>query len=259
MSHVQSPGPGSPKLAIRLGDSLERAFEASDLTTHRAAVALLRTVFEDHYVDPEHNWQPILPVRHPSAAQPDYDFSVIHRGWNVVLSDFTFPHRGPERVTLPLAAYVREVVRFGEAVLAAPPVCRNYRDSESEALARYRQYLLDLIGLGRAALGGHNYWELCEEFHMIHGSLKRPLHLRVVDILDHGGGRLRAPQIAVVEVCFGPLHDGEKTALRINRGDVVLATVLAIEPAGATLRLEGIGPGGLFVGDELFGLQCFYP
>lgn len=259
MGHVKKPGSDNSKLALKLGDRVLHSFDSGSLPAYRSAVALLRTVFEDHFADPEHGVGLLLLGHQPDGLPLSQDFTVIHRGSHLELSDFTQSHGGPSCVQMPLKAYVREVVRFGEAVLAAAPVCRNYSDRESRELMEQRQYLLDLVGLGRATLGGHNYWELCEEFHMVHGSIKQPLRLEVMDIMDDGGGKLRAPQTVQVKIRFGPLCAGEKTLVRPNGGDAVLATVQSREQDSATLLLEGIGPGGLAAGDQLIGLQCFYP
>jgi hypothetical protein len=67
------------------------------------------------------------------------------------------------------------------------------------------------------------------------------------------------PVSVEARVRFGPIRAGEVLAMRLNRGDLVRATVSEFTTSGAVFLLEGVGSGGVCPGDLLFGTQMLYP
>ncbi len=252
---------GSPKrLRLRLGDLLIQGIVDEGLGTVQSAIALLRTVFEDHYVDPDH--QSCLFFHGcaiTGSRRQTYDFTVVHRGDRVILSDFTFPKPGPRCISLPLRTYAAEVLRFAQRVRATgletdgmPPWQQAYAESQWKALT-------DLTELTHRFLTGEDadYKAFCDEFYALHGRLKRPLELQILDVIHEGD--VWEPKIVQARVAFGPIQTGEVLPMRLNHGDVIRVSAEAFTSGGVILRLEGVGSGGVRPGDRLHGLQLFYP
>lgn len=262
MDRTRAVGRNPTLIRLRLGDHLLHTFDEGDLATYQSAVALLRTVFEDHYVDPDHqsclffHGCTILGSRSAS-----HDFTVVHRQGRVILSEFTFQRSGPSCVCLPLDVYAREVIGFAERVLHCPPPPRQRPEWQERYVQMQRNHLRNLIDLGRRFLaeGCEEYERFCAEFHETHGSLKRPLTVEILAILNEGEVEPRHPYFAEARTLFGPLSARETAPMRLNGGDVVLVTVERFTVRGALLQVEGVGSGGLRPGDKLYGLQLFYP
>lgn len=260
MVEGHSAGRTPTLLRLHLGDHLIQTFDDGDSATVQSAVALLRTIFEDHYVDPEHQTCLFFHGCTLTGSRNRFhDFNVIHRGDRVILSDFTFQQQGPACVSLPITAYAAEVVRFAMQVQSGDRHERPRPDWQQHYLDTQRRYLEQLTELARRLLagGGADYPRFCELFQQLHGKLKRPLELQVLTILGESGPR--KPVRIRVRVMFGPLGVREVLPMRLNLGDVVLATVNEFTNEGVLLTLEGVGSGGVRPGDRLFGLQRFYP
>lgn len=257
----ESPVRAAPSLLrLRLGEHLVQAAVDEKLAMLQTAVALMRTLFEDHYVDPEHQSCLFFHGCAIAGAQNEtHDFTVRHRSGQVVLSEFTFPWKGPASVTLPLFHYARDVLHFAEQVshrqrraATHPAWRRQYADS-------LRGHLHVLIGLSRRflAAGCERPAVFREEYHHLHGHLKRPLELQVTAVLEDAGPF--QPVTVLSRVLFGPVQARQVTPMRLNRGDVIRVSVLQFTPAGIALTVEGVGSGGVRPGDRLYGLQLFYP
>ena len=243
---------------LRLGDQFIKTFEQGEPSALQSAVALLRTIFEDHYVDPDHKTCLFFHGCTINGARKAYDFTVIHRGGRVILSEFTFPWTGPACVELPLLAYAGEVVGFGESVAAAGLRHRTRPEWQFRHLQAQMEHLEQLLALGRRLLacGPAEHPACCEAFQARHGHLKRPLELQVIAVREAGAPF--QPARVAARVLFGPVKLNEVLPVRLNRGDVVRATVDRFEMSGPELLLEGVGSGGVRPGDRLFGLQHFY-
>lgn len=231
------------------------------------AVALLRTLFEDHQVDLEHQSCLFFNGCTIGTCSAQHDFSVTHRGGAVVLSDFTFARmRDTGPVTVPLSQYAREVVQFARQARALPEPAGLAGWAE-RLRADQRRQLQELIALGEQLLatGCRDHLSLCQRFRCSHGLLKRPLELQVLAVTEPGtppgaGGPTEPlPWVVECRVQFGPISVHELVPLRVNGGDVVLGQALSFGPRGVTLRVMGVGSGGLAPGDRLSGLQLFYP
>lgn len=151
-----------------------------------AAVGLLRTVFEDHVVDPEMGSYLFFQGSVLGDSSANYDFSVTHRGDAVLLSDFTAPApAGP--VVLGWREYAGEVVHFAREVsrwprpAGAPGWALQYADDQAAQLR-------DLLDLASAAIAdpGGNRREYAPRFHALHGHRKRPLELVVTEVVAEG-------------------------------------------------------------------------
>lgn len=248
------------QVRLRLGDHLIQTSYDGARSVLQSAVALLRTVFEDHHVDSEHAACRFFHgCTLAGLGDRSHDFTVVHKGDRVVLSDFTFRALGPAYVSLPLLTYAEQVVQFGlrlldglDDPLDGPDWHRNYlRGMHAELEA-----LVDL-GAELLAASGQNYVEICEEFREAHGSRKRPLELLWVETTE--GGEPRKPILGKCRVNFGPLGAREALPMRLNGGDVVLVSVQEFTHAGVVVKVEGVGSGGIRPGDHLYGLQLFYP
>jgi hypothetical protein len=247
-------------LHLHLGDHLIRTVEDGELSTVQSTVALLRTIFEDHYVDPEHQSSLLFHGCTLSGSEKHpHDFTVVHRADRVILSEFTFKHRGPACVSLPLLAYTEELVKYGDTVLSSGPAIRPRPKWQQEFLDGQWEDLRKLHQLARQLLlqGLGDYGALRTEFIEVHGRLKRPLEMQVVSVeIDSGP---RKPVVVQARIVFGPIGSGQRLPIRLNGGDVVLAHVVGFAVDGAILTLEGVGSGGVRIGDRLYGLQHFYP
>lgn len=243
-----------------LGDHRIEALGDAELATLQTAVAMLRTLFEDHYVDPEH--QSCLFFHGCTIAGGErvaHDFTVVHRGGRVVLSDFTFPWQGPACVSLPLKRYTTEVLRFTGQVQERGRSPEERPEWQQQYVDSLWHHLNTLTVLGHQFLIGRceDRVAYCEQFHMSHGYLKRPLELQIGAVLEDAAPF--APVVVQSRVAFGPIHARQVLPMRLNRGDVVRVSVREFTRYGAILTLEGVGSGGVRPGDRLFGMQLFYP
>lgn len=241
--------------------------DEADIGAVPTAVALLRTLFENHHVDPEHQSCLFFNGCTIGTCTVQYDFSVTHRGGAVVLSHFTFNHFqdfGP--IPIPLTQYAREVLQFARRARSIPEPLGLTGWAE-RLRADQRKQLLELIELAEGLVGAgcRNHAELCEEFRQTHGLRKRPLELLLLAVAEEGarpGDRNPegpAPWVVECRVQFGPISVNELVPLRVNGGDVVLAQAVSFGPRGVTLHVMGVGSGGLAAGDRLTGVQQFYP
>lgn len=241
-----------------------------------AAVALLRTVFENHEVDPSHRSSAFFNGCAINTHHARYDFSVTHVGDAVLLSDFTFPiPQEPPFIRLPLPEYVRAVTEFARDVRAIP-VPLGLTDWGERILREQRRHLATLLQLAESYLdqGCRNQQAFHAAFHRQHGCLKQPLQLEITSITEAGdplphipahpgprpmaGADPPAPWIIEARVTFGPLETRAAVPLRTRSGDLVLAEALRFTERGVELAVRGVGPDGLAPGDCLRGLQLFY-
>jgi len=247
-------------LHLHLGDHLIRTVEDGGLSTVQSTLALLRTIFEDHYVDPEHQSSLLFHGCTLSGSEKNHhDFTVVHRGDRVILSEFTFKHHGPTCVSVPLLAYTEELVKYTNTVVSNGTTVRPRPAWQQEVLDGQWEELRKLHALSRQLLlqGLGGYGALRTTFDEVHGRLKRPLEIQIMSIgIDFGP---RKPVVVQARIVFGPIGTGQRLPVRLNGGDVVLAHVSGFTMDGAVLTLEGVGSGGVRPGDRLYGLQYFYP
>ncbi len=247
-------------LHLHLGDHLIRTVEDGELSAVQSTLALLRTIFEDHYVDPDHQSSLLFHGCTLSGSEKcPHDFTVIHRADRVILSEFTFKHSGPTYVSLPLLGYAEELVRYSGTVISIGTTIRPRPKWQQEFLDGQWEELRRLHHLARRLLsqGFDDYALLRTEFMNVHGHLKRPLEMQIVSV--NGVSEPRKPIQVQARIVFGPIGNGQRLPVRFNGGDVVLARVKGFATDGAILSLEGVGSGGVRIGDRLFGLQNFYP
>lgn len=244
-------------LTLRLGTYLLQPPEDEERGLLQSAVSLLRTVFEDHHVDPDH--QSALFFHGRTLPGGPYDFSVIHRGDLVILRDFTFEVKGPRTVKIPLLVYAREVAQFArqatlprETPLTRPEWQQRYVESLRSTANELMTLAERLITEGQEA-----FPKVRAIFQERHGAQKRPLELQIRQIAAPHTPWQPVPVVA--KAVFGPLRLNERIPFKLNSGDTILATVEAFKPEGIHLTLEGIGHGGIGQGDRLIGLQLFYP
>lgn len=247
-------------LRLRLGDHLIRTCGTSEMDLLVSTVALLRTVFTDHFVDPDHHDCLFFHgCTIAGSPQHSHDFTVVHRGEFVHLSEFTFPWPGPSPLVISRREYARDVLAHAKSVWAdglqphPRPVwqeeyVRDCWTTMNELTALTEQYLADADPNGTASR---------ETFQIAYSATKRPLELLVTEVLTES--EPFQPVEVQVRILFGPLRRHEVLPLSLNRGNLVLGTVSGFAPTGALLRLEGVGSGGISPGDALFGLQLYYP
>ncbi|HEY3369116.1 MAG TPA: hypothetical protein VGK74_29020 [Symbiobacteriaceae bacterium] len=245
-------------MKLRLGDHQIETQIGADLAALQSAVALLRTVFEDHYVDPDHQSCLFFHGRTIAGAQNQhYDFTLVHREDRVMLSDFTFPWKGPAYISLPLHTYAREVIRFAENVAATEVRLEGMPAWQRSAAELQSTYLADLLALTRRYIDGEaGYDACCAVFQDVHGRLKRPLELEVLAVLE--AAEPFEPCQVEARITFGPVRLGEILPVRIHRGDMLRGVAEEFSHQGVRLRLEGVGSGGIRPGDRLYGMQLFY-
>lgn len=244
-------------LTLRLGSYLLQTQEDEEFRLLQSAVALLRTVFEDHQVDPDH--QTALFFHGRTLPGGPHDFAVTHRGDHVVLSEFTFETRGPKALKISLATYAREVAQYARQVLETEPKPISRPDWQTRYVESLRQSLGDLTALADqvATEAPAAYPQARQSFQERHGNQKRPLELQVKTVLGRPTPWVPIPVVA--RALFGPLRLNERIPVRLNGGDTILATVDGFKPEGIHLTLEGVGHSGVLPGDRLIGLQLFYP
>lgn len=246
-------------MKLRLGDHEIETQVGVDLATLQSAVALLRTVFEDHYVDPDHGSCRFFHGRTIAGAQnQSYDFTLVHREDRVILSDFTFPWQGPAYASLPLRSYAEEVRQFAEDVAARGVRFESLQPWQRPVAETHYAHLTSLLALLRRFLAGESdYGDCCSVYQEMHGHLKRPLELEVLAVVEDG--EPFQPIRVDARIAFGPLRMGEVLPLRVNRGDMVRGMVEEFHNQGARLTLQGVGSGGIRPGDRIYGMQSFYP
>lgn len=245
-------------LTLRLGHYLLQTQEDGEIRLLQSAVALLRTVFEDHHVDPDH--QTALFFHGRTLPGGPHDFTVVHRSGQVILSEFTFPVKGSRQIAIPITTYAREVAHFAGQVLSAASGQGHPRpDWQQRYVENLRTAAGELIALAErlAREGAASFPSLKAIFEQSQGAQKRPLELQVKEVGD--APTPWHPVQVVARVIFGPLRLHERIPVRLNGGDTILATVTGFQPDGVHLTLEGIGHGGIARGDRLIGLQLFYP
>lgn len=237
-----------------------------DLGAVPSALALLRTVFEDHHVDPDHQSCLFFNGCTIGTCTAQYDFSVTRAGDAVLLSDFTFPQlREQAPVRVPIALYAREVVNFAHAALDVP-VPAGLAPWAEELHGHQRNQVEEVLHLAEAfvAQGCRNISRFYAEFQRRHGCRKRPLELQILsveargDALGQEASDTPLPWLVEARVLFGPISVNELVPMRVNGGDVVLVQGLRFGPRGISLAVMGVGSGGLAAGDRLTGLQLFY-
>ena len=244
-------------LTLRLGTYLLQTPEDEERGLLQSTVALLRTVFEDHHVDPDH--QTALFFHGRTLPGGPYDFSVIHRGDQVILRDFTFEVKGPKTVKLPLLVYANEVANFARQAMSTRPRPFPRPEWQQRYVESLRQTAHELTALTERLVveGQESFPKIKAIFQEHHATQKRPLELQVKQVATpHTPWR---PVEVVAKAVFGPLRLNERIPVKLNSGDTILATVEAFKPEGIHLTLEGIGNGGICPGDRLIGLQLFYP
>lgn len=244
-------------LTLRLGTYLLQTPEDEERGLLQAAVSLLRTVFEDHHVDPDH--QTALFFHGRTLPGGPYDFSVIHRGDQVILRDFTFQVKGPSAVKIPLLVYAREVARYARQAMAAHPRRIARPEWQQRYVESLRIIASELTALAERVIaeGQEAFPTVKAIFQKHHGAQKRPLELQVKQVVTPHTPWQPVPVVA--RAVFGPLRLNERIPVKLNSGDTILATVEAFKPEGIHLTLEGVGNGGICPGDRLIGLQLFYP
>lgn len=208
-----------------------------------SALALLRTAFEDHYVDRDHDGCLFFSGKTIPAATAEYDFSVTHRGDAVFLSEFSWcPELEPQRISR--IAYVQAVVNFARAVRGA-----GFWDEDLAKLLRLAQQYLE-EDCRRPAL----YSDL---FHQLHGHRKQPLQLVVTNLFRPSPDG--APDWEVsAQVKFGPIRRGQLELVRQNGGTILVIQALDFDADGVHIAVRGEGAATLSPGDRLSGLQLFY-
>lgn len=242
-------------LTLRLGSYLLQTQEDEELRLLQSAVALLRTVFEDHHVDPDHRSALFFHGR--TLPCGPHDFAVTHRADMVVLNDFTFQLRGPRTLKMPIAVYAQEVAQFATQVLNAEYPHLPRPDWQQRYVEAQRATTQELITLANQVASKGELGPLRAEFQEKEGAKKRPLELQVKEAPDRQTPWI--PVQVVAKAIFGPLKLHERIPVRLNGGDTILATVDGFKPEGVHLTLEGVGHSGVCPGDRLLGLQLFYP
>lgn len=244
-------------LTLRLGSYLLQTQEDEELRLLQSAVALLRTVFEDHQVDPDHHTALFFHGRMLPGGP--HDFAVAHRGEHVVLTDFTFELRGLNAIRLPIDTYAREVARYARQVICADARGAKRPEWQARYVDSLRRSVVELTALADqvADQGPELFAQAKRAFGEVHGHRKRPLELQVTEVLERPTPW--TPVTVVARAVFGPLRLHEQIPVRLNGGDTILATVDGFRPEGVHLTLEGIGHAGVWGGDRLIGLQLFYP
>ncbi|BDG62058.1 hypothetical protein [Caldinitratiruptor microaerophilus] len=201
-----------------------------------AAVGLLRTVFEDHVVDPAADGNLFFQGSVLGDSGARYDFSVTHRGDAVLLSDFTAT-LGAGPVVLGWREYASEVVRFAREVsrwprpAGAPGWARQYAEEQAAQLR-------DLLDLASAAVADPtgNRRAYAPRFHALHGHRKRPLELVVTEVVAEGS---LPPDLFGPEDAWLHLPPSAGTA-----ASGAAAAGTAVAAGGGTVPFPGAAPAG---------------
>lgn len=247
-------------LTIRLGDRIVSVLGGPSLAALESAVALLRTVFEDHFADPE--YRRCLFFHGCTLVGSDrerLDFTVRHQEDRVVLSEWSWTEDGDAISSLPRHQYA-------EAVLAYARHVRQAGYPNRQGPSWLRQYARGLwLELGSLCLLTARYLRAGEELYRAarriyaerFGVRRRPLELEVELVI--GEFEPWHPVRVLVRPLFGPLHQGALLPLKVNGEHLVRGLVEEFRPGGVALTLEGVGWDGVQPGDRLLGLELFHP
>lgn len=247
-------------LTIRLGDRTVSVLGGPSLAALESAVALLRTIFEDHFADPE--YRSCLFFHGCTLVRSDrerLDFTVRHQEERVILSDWSWAEDGAALTSLPRHLYAQEVLAYARQVRHA-----GYPNRQGPSWLR--QYARGLwLELGSLCLltarylraGDHLYRAARRVYAERYGVRRRPLELEVE--LITGQFEPWHPVRVLARPLFGPLRQGAHLPLKVNGEHLVRGLVEEFRPAGVALTLEGVGWSGVKVGDRLVGLELFHP
>lgn len=247
-------------LAIRLGDRTVSVLGGPSLSALESAVALLRTVYEEHFADPE--YRHCLFFHGCTLVGSDRErlnFSVRHQEERVILSDWSWEADGAAITSLPRQQYAAAVLAYAEQVRqagyprrAGPPWLRQYSRRLWLELGSLCLLVERYLKFGEA-----NYRELRRHYVSRFGSRRRPLELEVDVVL--GDAEPWHPIQVLARPLFGPLRRGAPVPLRLNGEYLVRGLVEEFRPGGVALTLEGVGWEGVRPGDRLLGLELFHP
>lgn len=247
-------------LTIRLGDRTVSVLGGPSLAALESAVALLRTVFEDHFADSE--YRRCLFFHGCTLVGTDRErlnFTVRHQEDRVVLSDWSWSGEGASITSLPRQQYAHEVLSYARHVRQA-----GYPNRQGPSWLR--QYARGLwLELGSLSLLTARYLRAGDELYRAarrvyaerYGARRRPLELEVELVL--GEFEPWHPVQVLARPLFGPLHQGAYLPLKVNGEHLIRALVEEFRPAGVALTLEGVGWKGVKPGDRLHGLELFHP
>lgn len=247
-------------LTIRLGDRTVSVLGGPSLAAIESAVALLRTVFEDHFADPEYRQCLFFHgCTLVGSGRERLDFTVHHQDDRVILSEWSWADDGAAISSLPRLQYAEEVLAYAHQVRQA-----GYPDRHGPAwLHQYARGLW--LELGSLSLLIARYLRAGEEFYRTirrlyaerFGSRRRPLELEVELVI--GEFEPWHPVQVLVRPLFGPLSLGAYLPLKLNGELLVRGQVDEFRPAGVAITLEGVGWKGVKPGDLLTGLELFHP
>lgn len=153
-----------------------------------SAVALLRTLFEDHHADPDRAECRFFHNHLIATSSGRLDFSVTHRGDVVFLSEFTAPPlRRLPPVSVPLLTYSRQVVALARAARKLPPPAHlpPWARAQHQEQRRDLATLLDLAER-LVADGARNRERFREAYEAAHGWRRRCLDLEVLRVVTEG-------------------------------------------------------------------------
>jgi hypothetical protein len=246
-------------LTIRLGDRSVSVLIGPSVAAIESAVALLRTVFEDHFADPEYReclfFHGCTLI---DSRREKLDFSVRHQGDRVVLTDWSWAADGPTFSSLPRLQYAQEILAFARQVRAAGMPSRPGPSWLSHySGGRWLQLGSLCLLTARYLAGGEEAYATCRRaYEERHGHRRRPLELAIEVVI--GTFEPWHPVEVLARPVFGPLHQGALLPLMLN-GQLIRGIVTEFRPGGVALSLEGVGWGGVAPGDRLVGLQLFHP
>lgn len=247
-------------LTIRLGDRTVSVLGGPSLAALESAVALLRTVFEDHFADPA--YRRCLFFHGCTLIGSDrerLDFTLRHQADRVILSEWSWSGDGAAITSLPRQQYAQEVLSYAHQVRHA-----GYPNRQGPSWLR--QYIRSLwLELSSLCLLTARYLRAGDELYRAarrvyaerYGARRRPLELEVELVL--GEFEPWHPVQILARPLFGPLQQGTYLPLKVNGVHLIRALVEEFRPAGVALTLEGVGWNGIRAGDRLLGLELFHP
>lgn len=246
-------------LTIRLGDRTVSVMGGPSLAALQSAVALLRTLFEDHFADPDYDdclfFHGCTLI---GSGREKLNFTVRHQEDRVVLSDWNWTEDGPAISAIPRSQYAQEILAFARQVRTT-----GFPDRPGPTwLRRYARGLwlefgsLCLLATRYVQEGEAHYRTIRRAYWERHGQRRRPLEL-VVDLVM-GEFEPWHPIRVLVRPLFGPLKQGAHVPLRVNGDHLVRGLVEEFRPGGVALTLEGVGWKGIKQGDRLVGLELFH-
>jgi hypothetical protein len=247
-------------LTLRLGDRTISVLGGPSFAALESAVALLRTVFEDHFADPEYRQCLFFHgCTLIGARRERLDFTVRHQADRVVLSDWSWRDSGAAISSLPRQQYATAVFAYARQI-------RRAGCPDRPGPAWLRQYVRSLwMILGSLCLltarylrGGDELYPMIREAYAERfGARRRPLELEVE--LVTGEFEPWHPVRVLARPLFGPLRQGALVPLKLNGEHLIRGRVEEFCPAGVALNLEGVGWSGVKPGDRLVGLELFHP